>query len=94
MEIKDIKVREGKIDVEGEITQKDDVKEFEKFGNSGKVCNCQLKDESGEIALTLWGDDCEKYNVGDKVKITNGYCNEFQGEKQLTAGKFGNMEKI
>ena len=94
MKIKDIKAREGKIDIEGEIVKKDDIKEFEKFGNKGKVCNCVIKDDSGEINLTLWNDDCDKIKVGDKVKISNGYCNEFQGEKQVTAGKFGKLEVI
>ena len=27
-----------------------------------------------------------------KIKITNGYVNEFQGESQVTAGKFGKLE--
>ncbi len=32
--------------------------------------------------------------VGDKVHITNGYVSEFQGEKQLTTGKFGKLEVV
>lgn len=93
--ISEIQPRQGNIEIESaEITDKEEPREFEKFGNKGKVCNCTIKDDSGEIKLTLWNDDVEKYNVGDKIKITNGYCNEFQGEKQLTAGKFGKIEKI
>ncbi len=94
MKISEIQERQGKIDVEAEVTSKEEPKEFEKFGNKGKVCVCTIKDDSGEIKLTLWNDDVEKVKVGDKVKITNGYCNEFQGEKQLTAGKFGKLEVI
>ena len=29
-----------------------------------------------------------------KVKITNGYVSEFQGELQLTTGKFGKLEVL
>lgn len=92
--ISEIQARQGSIELEGKIIQKDKPREFEKFGNKGKVCNCTIENESGEIKLTLWNDDVDKFNVGDKIKITNGYCNEFQGEKQLTAGKFGKVEKI
>ena len=94
--ISEIQARQGNIEIaEAEIVSKDEPREFEKFGNKGKVCNCKIKDSSGEeITLTLWNDDCENYKVGDKIKLTNGYCGEFQGEKQLTAGKFGKLEKI
>tara|TARA_Y100000310_G_scaffold345498_1_gene465660 strand:- start:4814 stop:5101 length:288 start_codon:yes stop_codon:yes gene_type:complete len=92
MKISELQVRQGKVEVEGEITDKQEPREFEKFGNKGKVCNCTLKDDSGEVSLTLWNDDVDKIKVGDKVKVTNGYVNEFQGEKQLTAGRFGKIE--
>tara|TARA_Y100000034_G_scaffold132946_1_gene197168 strand:- start:10 stop:300 length:291 start_codon:yes stop_codon:yes gene_type:complete len=94
MEIKEIEVGNGKIDVELEIKEKGEVKEFEKFGNQGKVCPCKCSDGTDEITVTLWNEDVDKINVGDKIKITNGYCSEFQGEKQLTAGKFGQLEKV
>ncbi len=95
MKISEIQARQGKIDVEVEVISKEEPKEFEKKdGNKGKVCGCMIKDDSGEIKLTLWNDDCEKVNVGDKVKITNGYCNEFQGEKQLSASRYGQLEIV
>lgn len=91
MKISEIEVRMGKIDVEGEVIDKEEPREIRE---NLKVCNATLKDESGEIKLTLWNDEIKKVNVGDKVKVTNGYCNEFQGEKQLTAGKFGQLEVV
>tara|TARA_Y100000310_G_scaffold138707_1_gene137729 strand:+ start:978 stop:1265 length:288 start_codon:yes stop_codon:yes gene_type:complete len=94
MKISELQARQGKVEVEGEITDKQEPREFEKFGNKGKVCNCTLKDDSGEISLTLWNDDVDSVKVGDKVKITNGYVNEFQGEKQLTSGRFGKLEVV
>ena len=46
------------------------------------------------ITLTLWNADCDTFAVGDKVKITNGYVSEWQGELQLGAGKYGKVEKL
>ena len=94
VQIKDLEVRQGNVDIVVEVIDKGDVREFEKFGKAGKVCNATVKDETGEIKLTLWNDDVDKVNAGDKIQLTNGYVNEFQGEKQLTTGKFGKLEIV
>jgi replication factor A1 len=94
MAIKDLKARDGNVDIEIEITEKSDVREFQKFGKAGRVCNAKGKDETGTITLTLWNEDIDKVNVGDKVHITNGYISEWQGELQLGTGKFGQMEVV
>ena len=94
MQISDLKPRQGKVDIEVEVVSIDPVREFQKFGKVGRVANCTVKDDSGEIKLTLWNDDIDKVKVGSKIKITNGYINEFQGEMQLTAGRFGKLEVI
>ena len=94
MKISDLKPRQNNVDIEGEVKSIEEPKEFQKFGRVGRVSNAILADDSGEIKLTLWNDDIDKVKVGSKVKITNGYINEFQGEKQLTSGRFGKLEII
>jgi len=56
------------------------------------LCDAQLKDKTGTIKLTLWNDEVEKVKVGDKIKITKGWANEYQGEISVSAGKFGTLE--
>jgi len=92
MEIKDLKPRQGSVEVVGEVIDKGEVREFEKFGKQGKVCNAKIKDATGEVALTLWNEQIEQINVGDTVHIINGYVREWQGEMQLTSGRFGKIE--
>lgn len=94
MKISELKPKQGKVDIEVEVIDISDVRVFEKFGSAGKVANATVKDGSGEIKVTLWNEDIGKVKVGDKIKITNGYVNEFQGEKQLTAGRFGKLEVL
>ena len=94
MAIKDLKAREGKVDIVVDIVDVGESREFEKFGKTGRVANAVAKDETGDIKLTLWNDDIDKIKAGDKVKITNGYVSEWQGELQLGTGKFGSMEVI
>ncbi|MBN1157331.1 hypothetical protein JXA85_06930 [Candidatus Woesearchaeota archaeon] len=94
MAIKDLKPKQGKVDIIVDVVKKEEPREFQKFGNAGRVCNASVADDTGEIKLTLWNDDIEKVNVGDKIHIINGYVNEWQGEMQLTTGRFGKMEVV
>ncbi len=92
--IKELTPRQGNVNIEGTIVEIGETKSFNKFGRQLIVADAVLKDDSGAIKLTLWNDDVSKYRVGDKIKIVNGYVGDFQGEKQLKAGKFGKNEKI
>ncbi|MEK6926866.1 MAG: SOSS complex subunit B family protein [Nanoarchaeota archaeon] len=95
MELKDLKAGQGKVDIEVIVDTKAEVRTFNKYGKDLRVCNATVKDEAGgSIVLSLWNDDIEKINVGDKIKISSGYVSEFNGQKQLSAGKFGKMEVI
>ena len=94
MEIKDLQPRQGNVDLTVEVIDKSDVREFQKFGRSGRVATATVKDASGEVKLTLWNESVDQVNVGDKLQLKNCYVNEFQGEMQLTAGKFGSIEKL
>ena len=94
MKISELQIRQGNVDVEGTIKEVGEPRSFDRFGKQIRVADALLEDDSGTIKLTLWNDDIDKFKVGDKVKVTNGYVNEFQGEKQLTSGKFGKLEKV
>jgi replication factor A1 len=94
MLINELKANQGNIVVTGEITEKGDTREFEKFGKKGRVCNATLKDKSGSVKLTLWNDDIDKVNASDMIKIENGWVSEWKGELQLSTGKFGKIEVL
>lgn len=92
MKITEIQANQGKISLEAEVFSKEEPRTFSKFGKEGRVCNAVLRDASGEISLTLWNDDIDKANVGDTIKLENGWCSEFKGQKQVSSGKFGKLE--
>jgi replication factor A1 len=94
MKISELNIGQGNVSVEGTVKEIGETRTFNKFGREISVANAILKDDSGSIKLTLWNNDIKRFKDGDKIKITNGYVNEFQGEKQLTSGKFGSMEKL
>jgi len=94
MKISDIKSGLGKINIEAVVVSITPIKEINKYGKNIKVSTATIKDNSGKIKLSLWNEDAEKVEKGDKIKIINGYASEFKGEKQLTAGKFGKLEVL
>ncbi len=84
-----------KVDIEGVVARKGDTRTVNmRSGGTIDVCDAYLTDDSGEIKLTLWAEDIQAVNNGDRIKITNGYINSFKGEVALTKGKFGKMEVV
>ena len=94
MAIKDLEVKQSNVDIVVEVVDIGEVREFQKFGRLGRVTTATVKDETGEMKLTLWNDEIDAVKKGDKVHIENGYVNEWQGEKQLTTGRFGKLEVV
>ena len=94
MKINELQARQGNVEVEGVIAEVSEPREFEKFGKKGRVANAQLKDESGQVKLSLWNEQIDQVKIGDRVKVSKGYVSEWQGELQLTTGKFGTLEVL
>lgn len=94
MQIKDLQPKSGNVNITVECVEKAEPREFEKFGKPGKVCNAKVKDETGQVTMTLWNEDVDKVKVGDMLKIENGWVSEWQGELQLSTGRFGKMEVV
>ncbi|MFQ5941804.1 MAG: DNA-binding protein [Nitrososphaerales archaeon] len=60
-------------------------------GGTAKVADVIIKDDSGEIKLSLWEDQIEMVKAGSKIAIENGYTTSFRGENQLSVGKYGKL---
>jgi len=77
--------------ISGEIVNVEEPREFTNFRGSGRVANAVLKDESGEVKVTLWNDQIDQITAGTKVTIENGWVKEYRGELQVSTGKFGKL---
>jgi len=91
MNISELKPGTGSVNIEAEIVSKEAEREIDKYGRKLRVANFTVKDESGTITLVLWNEQIDQVKEGDKIKIENGYVNEWQGSPQLTLGKFGKL---
>ncbi len=94
MQVKELKPRQGNVNIELEVIEVGEVREFQKFGNVGRVATAIAKDDTGQIKVSLWNEDVDRVKEGDKIRITNGWVSEFQGEKQLSAGRLGKLEIV
>lgn len=89
MKISDLKPNMDSVDIEVEIVEKGEEREFIKFGRIGKTANALARDDTGEVVLTLWNEEVDLFPIGTKVKIVNGRVSEFQDKLCLNSGRYG-----
>ncbi|MCL4372209.1 OB-fold nucleic acid binding domain-containing protein [Candidatus Marsarchaeota archaeon] len=95
MKISDLKAGTGNVSLTATVIQKEEPREVvNKFGKRLTVANITLKDETGTINMSLWGDDINTVKTGDKIELSNCYVNEFRGVPQLSTGKFGKIKVV
>ena len=58
---------------------------------ASQVADATLQDETGTTTLTLWGEDIQRYSVGQKVQITDGWVKDFKGKLQVSLGRSGKI---
>jgi replication factor A1 len=88
-------LRDGmrKIDIEANVVEKSDAREVRSrwTNETYRVADATIEDETGTITLTLWNEQIEQVNVGDRVRIENGYIKSFRDVLQLNSGKYGTL---
>ena len=62
-----------------------------RYGNSAKLTNAIVADETGKIKLCLWNEQADLIKVGDTVQIKDATVSTFKGERQLRLGKNGSI---
>ena len=49
---------------------------------------------TGEIPLSVWNDDIEKVNFGDRIRVTNAVVREFKNKPALNLVRGSTIEKL
>ena len=92
MKISDIKYGTRDISITAKVVEMGDIREVKtKFGRT-TVLNAVVEDETGQIKLTLWGDQIDKVKKGDNIVVEGGYVREFNGELFVNVGRNGKLE--
>jgi len=77
--------------IEATITAISAVRDVTTARGPARVADATLQDETGTIILTLWGDDIQRFSVGQKVRITDGWVKDFRGKLQISTGRSGKI---
>jgi len=93
LEIKDLRDKMTKLDVEGEIVEVSDPRTVNVQGADTEIAEARLQDKTGTVKVTLWGDQqIGQVKVGSRIRISNGYTKTFKGEMGLNIGRYGKLE--
>ncbi len=96
MNISQLKPKSSVDKIELTIVEKEEARGYiSRLGVKGKVCNAVAKDNAGtRIGLTLWNEEIEKVDVSDRIRILNGWVKEWNGNLEISAGRFGKLEVL
>ena len=85
-----------RVEVQASVIDKGDARQVQSRYKDEmyNVADAIVQDETGTIKLTLWNEQIDRINKGDKIKISNAYVKEWQGEKQVNIGRFGKLEVL
>ncbi len=84
--------------VEGEIIDLGTLREFENENGKGKVRNVRIDDGTGSTKVVFWNEETERikneFEKGDKLRVVNGYVQDRGYGKQISAGKWGEIQLL
>ncbi len=88
-------LRPGRVaTVEATVVKLEAVREVDsRMGGRQRVRNGLLKDDTGEIAFALWGDEVDLVAEGERVRIVEGWVKDYKGRPQISLGRIGRLEK-
>jgi len=92
--IKDLNPQTKRVDVLAKCLEVGEARDIPgKFGNSRKVAEATIADESGAIVLSLWDAQIGTIAKDDVLAIKNGYVSLVRGHMRLNVGKYGQLSK-
>jgi len=77
--------------IEATITAISPVRDVTTSRGPSQVADATLKDDTGTITLTLWGEDTRRYSVGQRIRITDGWVKDYRGKLQISMGRSGKI---
>jgi replication factor A1 len=92
--IKDLNPQSKRVDVLAKCLDVSEPKDIPgRFGNTRRVAEATLADESGSIVMSLWDDQIGTIAKEDTLAVKNGYVSLVRGHMRLNVGKYGQLSK-
>jgi hypothetical protein len=94
LKINEIESGMNGVSMEGKIIEKSDPRNVNTRYGQRSVAEVILEDETGTIHLSLWEQQIDLVNVGDRVRITGAYVTEYRDVLQLNIPRSGTIEVV
>ncbi|MGC8497346.1 MAG: single-stranded DNA-binding protein [Thermoplasmata archaeon] len=92
--IKDLTPDSKRVNVLAKVVSIGETRDIQtRFGETKKLTESVLGDDTGLVTMTLWGDQIGIIAPSDTVVIDNGYISLVRGHLRLNIGKYGNIKK-
>ena len=92
--IKDLTPQSKRVDVLAKCLDVSEPKDIPgRFGNTRRVAEATLADETGSIIMSLWDEQIGTITKEDTLAVKNGYVSLVRGHMRLNVGKYGGLSK-
>ena len=94
MKASEIKPGMRNIDLDLKVVEKEEPHSFQSDSGEGRVSTTVCEDDSGKVKVSLWNEEIDKVEVGDRIRIEGGYSRLFKDEVHVSAGKYGELKVV
>lgn len=94
MKIEDINEESEDIDVEATVEKIEPTRAVSTKYGQGKLALAEIDDGTGSIELVLWGEQVDRVDEGDKIKVNSAFVRAFEDYLQLSIPREGSVEVI
>lgn len=92
--IKDLTPNSKQVNILAKVVSVGEPKEvMGRYGESKKVAEAVIGDESAVVTLSLWNEQIGKIARDEIVLVDNGYVSLVRGHMRLNVGRYGNLNK-
>ncbi|MCS7105918.1 MAG: OB-fold nucleic acid binding domain-containing protein [Candidatus Aenigmarchaeota archaeon] len=93
MKISELKNGMSNVNLRAKVVDISDKREvMTKYGKRS-VADATIEDETGQITLTLWGEQINEVSVGDTIEVKGAFVTEFREKLQVSVPRSGKIVK-
>lgn len=97
VKLSDVRPYQNRFRVVFKVIEKTDEREVGNKNSPGethRLSNIMVADDSASIVLTAWDDDIDLLEPGRYYSLANGYVNIFRDSMRLARGRYGDFAEV
>ncbi|MBS3060111.1 MAG: hypothetical protein J4432_01235 [DPANN group archaeon] len=92
MNISEIKSGDRDVTITGTVEEVSEPRQIQTKYGPNTLTTVMVKDDTGSIKVSLWGNQSENVAQGSKVTITGAFVREWNGEIQVNIPRNGEIK--